>query len=171
MFWFGRPSYLRWVAAGLLLGGAAVVEFWPTNLAPYPFAAEAVAAGDPIPIEFRELPSGIYPRANVDGKVAAHPLAAGEPIRPSDLIDPPGVPRGWWALALEVPAQLAPGTETRIVLANSDRDPVPGIVVDSREADPFSVGGPTALVAVPAEHITEVATAAAARQVVVLIGR
>jgi hypothetical protein len=169
MFWFGRPSYWRWAGAALLIFGAMVIELWPSRQVPYPFAAQAVEAGDPIVVEWRTMPAGLYLPPDVAGGVAAHPVAAGDPIRESDLAPPITPPRDWWALSLEVPLRLAPGTPTRLVIAGSTGEPVPGVVVTSSDPDRFSASGPTALIAVPEAEAAAVAAAAAARQVVVLI--
>ena len=99
----------------------------------------------------------------------AQPLEEGEPITLSDVQRPVSVPAGWWALTLEVPTRLAPGSQTRLVLAGGDGPVVPGIVVSSQEPDRFDTSGPTALIAVPAEDASRVAAAASARQVTVLI--
>ena len=158
---------LRWIVAGGLVIGAAVIEFWPTGEAAYPFAASSVRAGEALQVEWRMLPAGLYPRPFLEGVVAGHTIAAGEPITPSDVRSPVEVPDGWWALAVEVPTALTPGAQTRLVLAEGPA--VPGVVVAVDEPDAFDVAGPTALIAVPAEDATRVAAASAARQLVVLV--
>ena len=165
MFWFGRPPYLRWIAAAVLVAGAALIEFWPTDEAAYPFTSTAGEAGEPLRVEWRMLPAGAYPRVSLDGKVPGHAMPAGEPIAASDLQVPIDIPNGWWALALEVPFPLHPGAATRLVLGEGGD--VPGIVIASEEDNSFVA--PTALIAVPGEHASAVATAASARQVVVLV--
>ncbi len=152
----------------MLVIGAAVIEFWPTDELPYPFAAGPIQPGEPLTVEWRMLPAGAYPRPTLTGEVAAHALAEGEPITESDLQRPVTVPEGWWALALEVPARLAPGTAIRLVLSGDDTA-VPGVVVSSDDPDRFSVSGPTALVAVPAEDAWRVAAAVAGGGIVVLV--
>jgi hypothetical protein len=169
MFWFGRPSYLRWVAAVVLVVGAATIELWPTKQMAYPFAASPIEPGERFDVEWRQLPAGAYSRPSLTGAVAAHAIAEGEPITDSDMQSPVAVPAGWWALALEVPTRLAPGSQTQLVLASDDGPAVPGIVVSSDEPGRFDVSGPTALIAVPAEAAPRVAVAAGARQVTVLI--
>jgi hypothetical protein len=169
VFWFGRPSYLRWVAAVVLVMGAAVIELWPSGLTAYPFAAAPIGPGDPFEVEWRQLPAGAYVRPSLIGAVAAHALDEGEPITVSDLQSPVAVPAGWWALALEVPRRLAPGSPIQLVLAGGVDPAVPGIVVSSDDPGRFDVSGPTALIAVPPEDASRVAAAASARQVTVLI--
>ncbi|MGI9647000.1 MAG: hypothetical protein ACR2OI_00630 [Acidimicrobiia bacterium] len=169
MFWFGRPPYLRWLGAAVLVLGAAVIEFRPTREADYPFAAAPMEAGDSLLIEWRRLPSGLYPPPSLVGTVASHQLAEGEPITGSDVQAPVVVPDGWWALVLEVPLRLAPGTPARLVLTGQDGEQVPGLVIASEEAERFGATGPTALVAVPGEQAARVAAAVAARQIVVLV--
>jgi hypothetical protein len=169
VFWFGRPPYLRWLAAAALVIGAATIEFWPDGEADYPFAAAPMEAGDPLLIEWRRLPAGLYPPPAVLGVVASHQLAEGEPITSSDVQPPVAVPAGWWSLVLEVPLRLAPGTGVRLVLTGHDGEQVPGVVIASEEPERFVATGPTALIAVPGELTARVATAAAARQIVVLV--
>jgi len=169
VFWFGRSSYLRWVGAVVLVVGATVIELWPTNEMPYPFTAAPIGPGEPFEVEWRQLPAGAYVRPFLTGAVAAHALDAGEPITLSDVQSRVAVPDGWWALVLEVPTRLAPGSQTQLVLAGGEGPAVPGIVVSSDEPDRFDVSGPTALIAVPAEDASSVAVAASSRQVTVLI--
>jgi hypothetical protein len=168
MFWFGRPSRWRWVGAGLLILGALVTELWPSRQVLYPFAAAATPPGDPFEVEWRPMPAGLYVPPEITGRVAAHRIEAGDPIRDSDLAAPIAPPRDWWALSLEVPLRLAPGTPTRLVITGAG-EPVPGLVVTSSDPDRFSATGPTALIAVPEADAPAVAAAAAARQVVVLV--
>jgi len=165
VFWFGRPPFLRWIAAAALIVGAAVVEFWPTDEAAYPFTSMPVEAGETPSVEWRMLPSGTYPRVSFEGMVASHAMSAGEPIAASDLRGPIGVPDGWWALALEVPFPLVPGMATQLVLGEGVV--VPGIVVAADDEDSF--GTPTALIAVPGEEAAAVAAASTARQITVLV--
>ncbi|NNC90907.1 MAG: hypothetical protein HKN80_00305 [Acidimicrobiia bacterium] len=169
MFWFGRPSYWRWAAAAILVVGALVIEFWPTEQVPYPFAAAPIGPGEPFEVEWRQLPASAYDRPPLIGAVAAHALEEGEPITLSDVQRPVSVPAGWWALALEVPTRLAPGSPTQLVLAGGEGPAVPGIVVASEDPDRFGASGPTALIAVPAADASRVAVAAAARQITVLV--
>lgn len=153
----------------MLVVGAAVIELWPTQQMAYPFAAPPIGPGEPFEVEWRQLPAGVYPRPALMGAVAAHALEEGEPITLSDVQSPIAVPAGWWALALEVPTRLAPGSQTQLVLADGESPAVPGSVVSSDEPDRFDVSGPTALIAVPAADASRVAVAAASRQVTVLI--
>ena len=169
MFWFGRRSYLRWLAAAALVLGAAVIELRPADTRLYPFAAEKIEPGDPLTLEWRTLPAGAYAVPPLGGMVAAHALEQGEPITSSAVAGPLQVEDGWWALSLEVPARLAPGTPTLLVVAGESEAPVPGTVVTSSAPDRFSASGPTALIAVPESRAATVAAAAAARQLVVLV--
>lgn len=153
----------------MLVVGATVIELWPTEQMPYPFAAAPIGPGEPFEVEWRQLPSSAYVRPALIGGVAAHSLEEGEPITLSDVQSPVSVPAGWWALALEVPTRLAPGARTRLVLEGGEGAAVPGIVVSSEEPDRFDVSGPTALIAVPAEDASRVAVAASARRVTVLV--
>lgn len=146
-----------------------MIELWPTEQVAYPFTAAAVEPGEPFEVEWRKLPASAYLRPALAGAVAAHSLEGGEPITVSDVQSPVSVPADWWALTLEVPTRLAPGSPTQLVLAGGEGPAVPGIVVSSEEPDRFDTSGPTALIAVPAEDASRVAVAASARQVTVLI--
>lgn len=169
MYWFGRAPLLRWVAAGLLVFGAVLVEFKPSHLVQHPFVAEAVEAGSPLEVEWREIPQGLFPVPELEGAVATHPITAGEPITPSDVTTAGSVPPGWWQLALEVSFPLVPGADAQVVLTESARS-VPAVVVRMGSADPFATSGPVALIAVPAEDAALVAQAVASRRFVVLAG-
>ena len=68
---------------------------------------------------------------------------------------------------MEVPVPVIAGADLRLVLDGGAA--VPGVVMSRSEPDRFSGTGPAALVAVPAKDASRVATAVAARQVVVLI--
>lgn len=153
----------------MLVIGAAAIEFRPDGEADYPFAAAPMEAGDPLLIEWRRLPAGLYPPPALLGVVASHQLAEGEPITGSDVQAPVAVPEGWWALVLEVPLRLAPGTDLRLALTNLKDEWVPGVVIASEKPERFAPTGPTALVAVPGHLAAGVATAVAARQIVVLV--
>ena len=165
VYWFGRPPYLRWIAAGLLVPAAVLLEFRPTHRVLLPFTAEVVEAGSPPEVEWREVPKDLFPAPDLAGAVATHRLAAGEPITPSDLTGTASVPNGWWQIALEVSFPLVPGAEAQIVLTDSAR-PVRAIVVRMGAAD--SLEGPVAVVAVSAEDSAAVAQAVASRRFVVL---
>ena len=169
MFWFGRPPYWRWVAAGLLVLGAAALEFRPTQVARHPFTAAATAAGAVPEIEWREVPAGVFEPMTAVRGVASHPLEAGEPLAPSDLAIRPEIPTGWLALAVELPAMVAPGAEVQLVRTGATAPPIAGLVVGADESGDGLGSGPTALVAVPAHHAPTVATASADRSLVVLI--
>jgi hypothetical protein len=166
VYWFGRPPYVRWVAAGALLVVAVLLEFRPANSVLHPFTAEVIEAGSPLEVEWRKVPEGLFPAPNLDGAVATHVLAAGEPVAPSDVTAAGSLPSGWWQLALEVSFALVPGAEVQIVLTESSRT-VSAVVVRMGAAD--SLQGPVALVAVPAEDAAAVARAVAGRSFVVLV--
>ncbi|MDH3606265.1 MAG: hypothetical protein OER12_04650 [Acidimicrobiia bacterium] len=167
MFWFGRPPLLRWMGAALLVVAAAVVEFWPSATVTHPFTASDTAAGDRLDVEWRAVPAGLLVQPPLTGMVASHAMKRGEPITPSDVEAPIAVPAGWWALAVELPIPVAPGSETRLVLGEGPT--VAGLVVAISEPDPFDISGPTALMAVPGEDAGRVAAAVAARELVVLV--
>lgn len=149
----------------MLIVGAVLLEFRPTRQVLHPFVAEAVEAGSPPEVVWREVPEGLFPVPELAGAVATHRLAAGEPISESDLSAAALAPSGWWQIALEVSFPMVPGTEARIVLTDSSQ-PVRAIVVRMSAAD--SLQGPVAVVAVRGEDAADVAQAVANRRFVVL---
>ena len=165
VYWFGRPPYVRWVAAGILLAVAVLLEFRPTSYVLHPFTAEVVAAGSPPEVEWRKVPEGLFPAPDLAGAVATHVVAAGEPITPSDVTAAASPPPGWWQVALEVSFTLVPGADVQIVLTDASKT-VQAVVVRMGAAD--SLHGPVALVAVPADDAAAVARAVASRKFVVL---
>ena len=174
MYWFPAPPYLRIAAATLLIAAGLWSELAPTATVAHPFAASDVAAGRPVPVEWRQVPRGLLPPVG-DDPVAAHPIAAGEPLVPSALTDDTvDLPAGWWALPLPLPVHVAPGTPVRVVVTTSGLPArsYDGIVVESAaEPSAFDYGPAEALVAVPGSAAEPVAAAAAGGQVTVLVGR
>ena len=171
MFWFRRPPYLRWLGAAVLIGAGLVAEFRPTAMVVHPFATDAVEPGMQLEgVDWREIPAGILPPPpELTNMVARRRLAAGEPllagaVSPAEV----GGPRGWWALSMEVPALVAPGTAARVIVSDPPLA-VDAVVLAAAAADPFSTARPTALVAVPPEQAAPVAAAAAAGRATVLV--
>ncbi len=149
----------------MLLFAAVLLEFRPVNTVPHPFTAASVDAGSPPEVVWRDVPHGLFPVPDLNGKVATHRLAAGEPLAPSDLTASGSVPAGWWQLALEVSFPLVPGANAQVVLTESSTV-VPAVVVEMGASDPL--GGSVAVIAVPEAHAPVVAQAVAGRRYVVL---
>ncbi len=170
MFWFRRPPYLRWVAAGGLVVVAFLMDLRDAAGEPYPFAARDVTAGESLDagaVEWRQIPAGLLRQPDLTAAVAARDLAEGEPILPAVLRSVREVPDGWWAVPLAIPEQAAPGSALRLVVLD------PPLVVDGvvvRAGAPGTFGVPEAgLVAVPGEDAVVVAGAAVRGELTVLV--
>lgn len=169
MLWLQSPPWGRWIAAGLILCLALWIELKPDVMVEHPFAVETIAPGDPITehnTEPRRLPAGLL-EPPPPGSVAVREVPAGAPVMASDAgpLDRI-VPSGWWIVAVGVPRHAQVGEQVHLVLLDSGRV-VPGVVAMPPSQDPFdaSPGG----VAVDPGAATEVAMAASADRVVVLI--
>jgi hypothetical protein len=113
--------------------------------------------------EMREAPVGLLPPAAVEGTMGVS-LEAGEPLLSSHLSrQQVPVPKGWWAVELEVPPGLFPGNQ--VILVAGGEDPgssgeiIEGIVVSTMVSGREFTDG--ALVAIPQEHLTRVSQASA----------
>jgi len=170
MFWFRRPPYLRWVAAGALVAVAFVMDVSDTATTPHPFAAELIRRGELIDaskIEWKPVPVGLLAAPDLAGAIAGIDVQPGEPLLEGGLRRDDAVPSGWWAVPLALPADAVPGTAVRLVVL-SPLDSVDGLIVRSGEMGTFGV--PEAgLVAVPGERAAEVAAAAARAELTVLL--
>jgi hypothetical protein len=179
VYWFRRPPYLRWGAGALLIALALVGEFRAAPTVSYPFAAGPVPAGRAITdeiVEWRSVPAGLLPVAELDDRVTARAVGAGDPLVPSLLVGrQAAVPDGWWALPIGLPGRALPGDGVQLVLVPVDPVAlpitVPGMVVEAATSsdDPFSLVGPIGLVAVPGDHAAAVAQAAGEGRVVVAL--
>ncbi len=170
MFWFRRPPYLRWVAAGGLVIVAFLMDLRDATGEPYPFAARDLAAGESIDaaaVEWRRIPAGLLRQPELSGAVAGLDLVAGEPILPAALRAFREIPDDWWAVPLAIPEQAALGSAVRLVVL----DPplvVDGVVVTA--GSPGTFGVPEAgLVAVPGTEAVAVAGAAVRGELTVLV--
>lgn len=168
MYWLRRPAHLRWAAAALFLAVAAYVDLSTPPTSSHPFVAIAIAEGTavaPGDIEWREVPEGLLPAPGLDGAVAAHDLEPGEPLLPSSVTIAPPVPSGWWMISLPVPVRAVPGTPIRAVL-RSGATVADGVLVEPASPDDYDSIG---LAAFPGDSASQVASAAAAHDVVLLI--
>lgn len=166
MFWLARPPYLRWALAALVVLAGLIVELRPATTVPHPFTTTAVQMGDTIDetsVVWRDVPIGLLPPVSLPA-VAPRALDAGEPVPAGTAVSGSGVPPGWWALELPVPAGAAPGMDVRVVTDGVVTD---GAVVRLATGD---FGGTTALVAIPEAASTDVASAARDGSVTVLLG-
>lgn len=170
MFWFRRPPYLRWIAAGGLVVAAVLMDLNDAAGGLHPFAARDLTKGEAVSddaVEWRRVPAGLLDAPDLADAVAARDLAAGEPILQGSLRSGPEIPPGWWAVPLAVPASAVPGSAVRLVVLAPPLV-VDGVVVRSGEAGAF--GMPEAgLVAIPGADAVVVATAAARGELTILL--
>ncbi len=178
MYWFPRPPYVRYTLAALVLMAAIWLDIRPADTVLYPVARTDLPAGtelDDRSIEWRPLPAGVLPPPVVDGRLI-RPVAAGEPLRASDLAsDVAAAPTDWWSLELALPTGVVAGQPLRLVVLPvqgvDPPDPIPAIVVaPGRPGSGLGGGATRGLVAVPPEQAGVAAAAAAENRVTILIG-
>jgi len=171
VFWLARPSYWRWAAAILLVGGSLYFELRPTPSVRHPFAATALPAGVEMTdrnVSWREVPVGVLPETMVEGFLLVD-VEAGQPIVPAMLGTAPSIPSGWWGLSVPVPEASLPGSEVRLVVdVRGVPRVVPGVLI--RTFDETTIEGTTALVAIPESEAGAVAAALADGALSVLVG-
>jgi len=163
VYWLPRPPYLRWAGAALLLLSALAWDLRGPALEVRPFAARAVAVGEPIDdaaVEWREVPAGLLPSPDLTGAVAAVDLAAGDPLLPALLGTRVAIPDGWWEIPVAVGTHAAAGDAVMLVITDPPAT-VQGLVVSPQQGDAYSLDYRPAVVAVPAEAAALVASAAA----------
>ncbi len=152
-----------------MIAVAFVLEVRSAPTVRHPFAAQAIAAGEPVEprLEWRDVPAGLLPMPDVAAAVAGAPVAAGEPLLPSHLGPGFSVPAGWWSVPLALPESAGPGTGVRVIV---DDPPfvTDGDVTGAAVADDFGFES-AGLVAVPAEAAEAIARAAGRGGVTVLI--
>jgi len=171
VYWLPRPPYLRWAGAALLLLGALAWDLRGPALEVRPFAARAVAVGEPIDaaaVEWREVPAGLLPSPDLTGAVAAVDLAAGDPLLPALLGTRVAIPDGWWEIPVAVGTHAAAGDAVMLVITDPPST-VEGLVVSPQRGDAYSLDYRPAVVAVPAEAAGLVASAAAAGSLVAAV--
>lgn len=171
MYWLQRPPYLRWAAAALLVAGAVAWDLRGTATSPHPFLTATVAAGSPIPadaVEWRSVPAGLLDPPELDGRVAALDLDAGDPITTSVLTDPATAPEGWWAVPITLGRHARPGDEVMLVTIDPPLT-IPGVVLEAEAGDTYSLDFRPAVVAVPGESAPLVAAAAGEGRIVAVV--
>lgn len=170
VFWLIPPPYLRWLAAALVFGGAAYLDFAAPPTEPYPFAARSIESGEPLAegVEWRDVPAGLLPPSAALEDHAARQIAAGEPLTGTAARPDDGIPAGWWSVPVALPVTAAPGTPVRLVAQEAALD-VTGFVTESATTGAFATPS-MGLVAVAPDVAADVAAAGAAGRLIVLLG-
>lgn len=169
MFWLTRPPYLRWAAAVALVVAALLWDLRGRSGEPYPFAAADIDAGVPIgedDVDWQSVPRGLLAMPDLSAPIAARAIPAGEPIVPSAVDAEAGIPDGWWAVPVALPAAATPGAAVRLIAPGGLETDGVVVEVGSSELLSFSDVG---LVAVAPERAAEVATSAMDGTLIVLI--
>jgi hypothetical protein len=133
----------------------------------YPFAAETAVPGEPVLVEWREIPRGVLPPYGSISGVAGRTLAAGTPLV-SGLLEPTtAVPDDWWAVAVELPPAARAGSDVMITTRVPALEVI-GIVVTPPTSNGFGSLSP-GLMALPPDHAATVANALAEGRATVLV--
>ena len=170
VFWLQRPPYLRWAAMGALVVFAVWIDLRGGGSEERPFAAADLAPGATLSeenVEWREVQRGLLPKANLDGKVAAHAIERGDPITPSSTADYRLPPDDWWSVELPLPDGATAGQAARVVVEDPPIS-MDAVIVSIAESGAFA-NSDRGLVAVPADHADTVARAAARGAAIVLV--
>ena len=168
MYWLGRPPYLRWIAAVVVLAVGLFAEFRPTTTTHHPFAATDIGRGTQITdVEWRRVPRGFLAQPDLTDAFAAVDVPKGEPLLASHVAPGRHVPPSWWSVPVPMPFSAPIGTAVRLVDALSQRV-TDGIIVAEPADDPFAVQ-PSALIAVPPDAAAAIAVAAGEGRVTVLL--
>lgn len=154
--------------AVLIAGVALWVEFRPDPLVEHPFAVLPIAAGEPVNelnTQSKRVPAGMF--EPLAGTVALREIKEGAPVLASDVGEPSLlVPKGWWTVAVAVPAGANRGDMVRLVLLDTGTV-VDGVVATAAATDAFS--STDGAVAVHPDHAGEAAAASINGRVAVLI--
>ncbi len=165
MIWFAPRPYLKWAGAAAIVGVSWFIQLMPSPVTLHPFARMDIPAGAELSddlFEYREIPEGLLPATGVHG-ILAVPMSRGDPLTAAVLGTDTVVPDGWWAVELETPPGLLPGSQVLLVAGGDGpvtaAEPIPGVVIHPMAAsrDP----GERALIAVPGEQLARVSTASA----------
>ena len=89
----------------------------------HPFASVDIPAGAELSedmFDYREIPAGLLPSVAVHGRLTVG-LSQGDPLTSGVLADlESAVPDGWWAVELEAPPGLLPGSRALLVAGGRD---------------------------------------------------
>jgi len=169
VLWLGRPPYLRWFVAAVLIVAAFVWDISERVTEPFPFAATDLDRGQaitPEDVEWRQVPVGSFTPPPLDGATATTAIASGDPIVTSLLSWVPPLPLDSWAVPVSLPVGAGQGTAVNLVFA--DGTDVPGVIIQPATEDTFGFNT-DGLVAVQGAAANAVALAAANGDLVVLV--
>lgn len=162
MLWLQPPPFLRWLAAGILIAGAAWSEFAPTPGVEVTVLATDVAAGTPLVpdlVETHRMADVGFETVKPHG-VAVIDLKAGDPLLPS-MVSEVAIPVGWVSIDADLPEGARPGQAAVAIVtaAGEGTRPLefPGIVVEAGREDGFGAGAGS--IAVPPEWAAPAAQA------------
>ncbi len=167
MLWLTPPPYWRWLAAAALIAVAAYMDLSGPPMEKYPFVAEAVGSGEPIVVEWRDVPRGMLPPPGGLSGAAHEPLVAGTPLVNGLLETASTVPADWWAVAVELPATATAGSDVMITTRAPSLQVV-GIVVTPPTGSGFGPVSP-GLVAFPPDQAAPIAAALAEHRATILV--
>lgn len=170
MIWLQSPQWSRWLVSVLIACAALWVEFGPDPSRDHPFAVEHIGAGEligPSNTEMRKIPSDLLPRVEPGG-YALRDFEPDEPLTVAGVSPyPHPIPRGWWSIAIDIPADAVLGGQVQVVLLDTGAT-VPGVVSAVSSDDPLLSA--TGAVAVSPDYAAAAALAAAEGRAVVLVG-
>ncbi len=168
MHWLGRPPYLKWAAATMLVIAAFAWDASERATERFPFASTTIARGHLLnldDIEWRDVSAGTMSLPDLTDVSAAVAIAAGDPIVASLLAPKSSLPRGSWAVPMALPLGTAPGMRVRLVFA--DGTSAEGTIIQPSEEDSLGLAS-DGLVAVDGVLADAVALAAANGDLVLL---
>ena len=168
MLWLQTPEWGRRLAAITILVVALLIEFRPDATTEHPFLTDEASAGTEIGswnTEMRRVPAGLFDPVRLPAS-ATRPLHAGEPVLATAIGSGPQIPDGWWNIETDLPSTAALGARVRVLVGDTGRW-VEGFVSAAESEDDF--GGEPGMVAVSPEDAFEVAGAAAAGSLFVMI--
>lgn len=171
--WFvlllSHPPYLRWAVAAFVVIAALLWDLSDRSTEPFPFASTAIEPGTAIAddhVVWHDLPRGSLTFPDLTRSSALVAIQEGDPLTPSVVGAMDSVPEGWWSVPVRIPLGVAPGATVRLVFF--DGSSVDGIVATSSSDDGFGSERAGA-VSVPSAVASDVALAAAAGSLVVMI--
>jgi hypothetical protein len=169
VLWLGRPPYLRWVAAAVLIIAALVWDISERATEPFPFAATNIDRGQlitPDEVQWRQVPVGSLSLPPLVGAIATVAIISGDPIVASLVSAATGHPADSWAVSVPLPIGATPGTSVSLVFA--DGTDVEGTIIQPATEDTLGLTT-DGLVAVEDGAAGAVALAAANGELVVMI--